>query len=133
MTEKDAYIKTMELLKKYEAMYPPIYSKEDKEKVIEEIRDVMYPFTDYYKDGTKEEFYAALAVAIRSKLVKFESHIHIDFLRTYIHESYIVYKHNKRIREEEELPAGRKAEESDDEESPESIVHQMLKGLMRGN
>ena len=122
MTEKDAYIETMELLKKYEAMYPPIYSKEDKEKIIEEIRDVMYPFTDYYKDGAKEEFYAALAVAIRSKLVKFESRIHIDFLRTYIHESYIIYKHNKNM-----------AKKEDDEDSPESTVHQMLKGLMRGN
>jgi hypothetical protein len=122
MTEKDAYIKTMELLKSYEAMYPPIHSKEDKEKVIEEIRDVMYPFTDYYKDGAKKEFYAALAVAIRSKLVKFESRIHIDFLRTYIQESYLIYKHNKNITREE-----------DSEDSSESIVHQMLKGLMRGN
>ena len=56
MTEKDAYIKTMELLKKYEAMYPPIHSGEDKEKVIEEIRDTIYPFTDYYKDGQKKNF-----------------------------------------------------------------------------
>ena len=132
MTEKDAYIKTIELLKKYDSMYPPIHSKEEKEKIIEEIRDTMYPFTDYYKDEAKEEFYAALAVAIRSRLVRFESHVNIDFLRTYIHESYLIYKHNKRIREEKELPADRKAEESDDEDDAESIVRKMLGGLLRG-
>lgn len=129
MTEKDAYIKTMELLKKYDSMYPPIHSKEEKEKIIEEIRDIMYPFTDYFKDEAKEEFYAVLAVAIRSRLVRFESHVHIDFLRTYIYESYLIYRHNKRIREEKEkeLPASHKAEES-----VESIVRKMLGGLLRG-